>query len=525
MTLLVFQEIAPYEFDLDDVLAYIAHSMLLVIFLLAAYTRFANIITNISSVNVVAEEEVYLWKDLVVVASFLVLFVLLFAIGCSIYEGMDIVKRRSEMNMKQLPEITKNSDFAVGDFVNLRNLIGSASVYNSRQGKIIRVIPGANRQRYETLYIVSVDNDRVVAMFGNCKLSSKKENIDGQPKSAFRAQWIASQDNWSNPREDDEKRDVGKSDDRRLGEVQTKLELTEKQIVKAKADIPNLKTRISELRSALEKADKKQAKATRKLETVQTAADDSDSDSSDHHRQLVRMHSNAVDKARGKYESCQAEISSAQASLDDTISRLATLRKQRDELRELAARIAEEIAKSQPWVCKRCQHKCQYEFCPRCATSRDGATAVAGLTPRLDAMEASLDAKIAAKVMKRLHSMYSTRSGGNQEASGDSTLVDIRVDDAGPVGEQSENNDRQPLIIRRLLGTDSSGTVGLQETDLEREDRIKRLTQQKLDEYKKAGAIVNRAAEANSPLPESPPIGIPTGADTFPSLPEAKPCE
>ena len=39
--------------------------------MLAAYTRFSNIITSISAVDLVGEREVYLWNDLVLVASFL----------------------------------------------------------------------------------------------------------------------------------------------------------------------------------------------------------------------------------------------------------------------------------------------------------------------------------------------------------------------------------------------------------------------------------------------------------------------
>lgn len=87
ISLLVFQELAPYEFDLDDVLAYTSHCVLLIIFLLAAYTRFSNIIQNISSVDIVDNEEVYMWTELVTVASYLVLFIMLLAFISSIYEG------------------------------------------------------------------------------------------------------------------------------------------------------------------------------------------------------------------------------------------------------------------------------------------------------------------------------------------------------------------------------------------------------------------------------------------------------
>lgn len=87
ISLLISQELAPYEFDYDDVLAYLANCMLLIIFLLAAYTRFSNIITNISSEDIVGDKEVFLWKNLVIVASYLVLFIVVFAFASAMYES------------------------------------------------------------------------------------------------------------------------------------------------------------------------------------------------------------------------------------------------------------------------------------------------------------------------------------------------------------------------------------------------------------------------------------------------------
>lgn len=91
-SILVFSKLEPYEFDEDDILAYIAHCTLAMIFLLAAYTRFINKLNEATASSDAergsdwSKKEVWAWQALVVIACFLVLFVFVFAFGSAIYE-------------------------------------------------------------------------------------------------------------------------------------------------------------------------------------------------------------------------------------------------------------------------------------------------------------------------------------------------------------------------------------------------------------------------------------------------------
>lgn len=91
-SILVFSELKPYQFDQDDLLAYIAHCTLALIFLLAAYTRFINKLNEATASSDAqrgsdwSRKEVWAWQALVLIACFLVLFVFVFALGSAIQE-------------------------------------------------------------------------------------------------------------------------------------------------------------------------------------------------------------------------------------------------------------------------------------------------------------------------------------------------------------------------------------------------------------------------------------------------------
>merc|ERR1711964_49494 len=55
--------------------------------MLAAYTRFSNIITDATSEDVVQEKEVFAFKELVILAAILVVFVFIFAFVTAIMEA------------------------------------------------------------------------------------------------------------------------------------------------------------------------------------------------------------------------------------------------------------------------------------------------------------------------------------------------------------------------------------------------------------------------------------------------------
>lgn len=97
VNIVIFQELAAYEFDLDDVLAYISNCTLLFIFLLASYARFK---ASIASFDVAWTTEVLHWGFLVFLAEFLVVSVLVFAVLCAMWEAYI-------MNLERIEAIEK----------------------------------------------------------------------------------------------------------------------------------------------------------------------------------------------------------------------------------------------------------------------------------------------------------------------------------------------------------------------------------------------------------------------------------
>lgn len=318
VTLLLFQEIAPYEFDMDDVLAYVSHSMLLVIFILAAYTRFSNIMENISSIDVVADKEVYLWNDLVTVASFLVVFVILFAMACSMYEAYEIARNKREATSQA--EIVEDADVEV--------------IYR--------------KESFEKLEDVEKQVDRLAQR---------------------------------------------KAIDTRISQEQT-------NIVNSQRQIPILE-------KALSKAERKRAKAIQKLEKIQVHEDSTDSDSSDHHKTLVQMHVSAVTKAREKYDTFQSELSAARSSLKQSKMNIASLHNEQKELQLTLEKELQKTLAKRAWPCQSCKYICkyQYNFCPKCATGRDGTSATSGLTPRLESLEATINLRITARINEQMKTL------------------------------------------------------------------------------------------------------------------------
>ena len=74
------------------------------------------------------------WKDFIPYIPFVVIlyvFVLLFALGCSIYEGVQIVSQRAE---NKLDQVVGSEAFSAGDSVRLRNLVGRDGEYNGCNG-------------------------------------------------------------------------------------------------------------------------------------------------------------------------------------------------------------------------------------------------------------------------------------------------------------------------------------------------------------------------------------------------------
>lgn len=280
MTLLVFQRMAPYEFPMDDILAYIAHCVLLIIFLLAAYTRFSNIVTNITSEDVVGNQEVYLWEDLVVVASYLVLFIFIIAIGTTIYEVGEIWKAiiSGEPLGTELPE----EMCASTDDLMVAQLIRSTS---GEVNDVTQVMPTSRNMRVE----IGI-------------------HPDGSQDAAG---------------------------------LEQRIEAIGKQIARCESQRSNLTQRISELETVLTKARKRRDKATRKLEAARVDRGDSDSDS-EHHAQIVEMHESALKKATVKYDACQAQLTSAKNSLQQCETRLTSLDEERSSCQERLAAIREE---------------------------------------------------------------------------------------------------------------------------------------------------------------------------------------
>lgn len=397
---------------MDDVLAYLSHAMLLIIFLLAAYTRFSNIIINISSVDLVANTEVYLWKDLVTVASYLVIFVVLFAMGCSMFEARDIVNRLREEKTLEM-ELAAVGANASGRDSGVRTM----------------------RER-------AMDEKTDDALSYNV-------------------------------------RDTASDDPSRVAQLEARLEVIAKNIQQGERDSVDLEARVGELENAVGKAESKRDRAIRKLQDTQNAGNDSDSDSSEHHAQIVKMHEIAVQKARDKYTSCRRNLAAAIESVERSrrgLSVLETERSQVQEMLETATRDEEsakhrsaQLAARQPWDCRICHHTCARNFCPECGAAKDPTRqptdaypAAPRLTPRLEALEATMEARITAEIERRLQGVPITAENV------------IVVDDSDDSGDNAEE------ASRHYRKTDTT------EIDLERD---------------------------------------PADVSEFPTLPGAKPCE
>lgn len=85
--ILFFQEMSPYVYDIDDVLCYLSMYILLLIFMLAVYTRFSNLLSDATSEDIVGKKEIFAFKELVGLAAALVTFVFAFAFLTAMMEA------------------------------------------------------------------------------------------------------------------------------------------------------------------------------------------------------------------------------------------------------------------------------------------------------------------------------------------------------------------------------------------------------------------------------------------------------
>lgn len=292
----------------------------------------------------------------------------------------------------------------------------------------------------------------------------------------------------------------------RLAEAMAELEIIEKRITRDESDEASLRSRITDLHKAVEKAEKKRSKAMRKREAAQN--DDSDSDS-DHRNQLMRMHTSALEKARNKYQRCQDELADATNSLDEAVAHLAEFQKERVELQrrvDLISQEEEESAKQRaeaaaqpPWQCKCCLGRERTsKFCPDCGAARVGCTVqVRGLTPRLDALEARIDARIDAKVFQ---------SFGSYSGIGPSicSRCSSAIEDSGIV------NDARGEYLEEYI---------------ERTERIKRITKQRLEQYRNTKVGVSSSIDPEASLQDEARMDLQPDAIISRKLPTTKPCE
>lgn len=201
-SILLFSKLEPYEFEEDDILAYIAHCTLALIFLLASYTRFINKLNEATASSDAergsdwSKKEVWAWQALVVISCFLVLFVFVFAFGSAIYEiywGNEVYHKNDPTSggyqsvagetiggdtAKFCPEALQEIERMKRELADKDRVISDAKTTIADKDRSLKEERKANRENQRVMADAGI-GDKFVSSSGSSKIAAEGEQKDG----------------------------------------------------------------------------------------------------------------------------------------------------------------------------------------------------------------------------------------------------------------------------------------------------------------------------------------------------------